>query len=259
MLAMRQGIWCPVVFPIAVSCVLVLCSMQIGLAAEKRVALIVGNSRYLHMNARSSARQDAADVAGAFEKLSFRVIASYDVDRASLEARVRDFGAALEGADVGVFFYAGHGAQIAGRNFLVPVDAPFLTMQTLDDQMVPLDLVYETLKGKAKIKILLIDADRNSPPPIGGSKRGGPTTSHTDDIGVGTLVSFCTQPGNVALDGTGANSPYVAALLRRIGVEGKDLATALDEVRGDVMAATHYKQIPWYTSSLQEKFYFFQK
>jgi len=69
MLAMRQGIWCPVVFPIAVSCVLVLCSMQIGLAAEKRVALIVGNSRYLHMNARSSARQDAADVAGAFEKL----------------------------------------------------------------------------------------------------------------------------------------------------------------------------------------------
>src|SRR5262249_28186269 len=140
MLLMREAIWRSAVISIAVSCVLVLFSMQIGFAAEKRVALIVGNSGYLHMSTRLSAKQDAADVAGALEKLNFRVIASYDVDRAGFEARVRDFGAALESADVGVFFYAGHGAQIDGRNFLVPVDGQFSTVQTLDGQMVPLDL-----------------------------------------------------------------------------------------------------------------------
>ena len=224
-------------------------------ATDRRVALVIGNSAYVHMSARPGSKRDAANIAGALEKLGFQVIAGYDVDKASLEVRARDFAAALAGADVGVFFYAGRGLQIAGRNFLIPVDAQSLTAQTLDAQTVPLDLVYGSLEGRAKTKILLIDADRDNPLSTSGPKG---FASGTEKIGVGAVISFCTQPGSVALDGSGGNSPYVAALLRRIAVAGKDLAAALDEVRDDVRSATNNKQIPWYHSSLPEKFYFVQ-
>jgi uncharacterized caspase-like protein len=222
-------------------------------AAETRVALTIGNSTYMHMSARSSARPGAAQVAEALEGLGFHVIRAYDVDKAGLEASARDFGNRLAGAEVGVFFYAGRGLQIAGRNYLVPVDAQPLTGQTLDAQTVPLDLVDGVLEGKAKTKIILIDADRDNPLSV-GRKTG--FASAPASMEAGALISFSTQPGNVAVDASDGSSPYIAALLRRIAVADKDLAAALDEVRGDVMAATNYKQVPWYHSSLQEKFYF---
>ena len=228
-------------------------------AAEKRVALIIGNSGYVHMSGRSNSRQDATDMVSALEKLGFQVIAGYDLSKAGFEARIRDFGEALSGADVGVFFYVGRGAQVSGRNFLIPVDAQPLTPQTLDAQTVLLDIVYGSLQARAKTKILLIDADRDNP-----LSSTADTKSKTEIVfaspltGVRTLIGFSTQPGNVAFDGVGGNSPYVAALLRRIGVVGQDLATILDGVRNDVRTVTNNKQIPWYHSSLQEKFYFAQ-
>lgn len=224
-------------------------------AAEKRVALTIGNSTYMHMGARSSARPGAAQVAEVLEKLGFHVIRAYDVDKAGLEARTRDFGNRLAGADVGVFFYAGRGLQIAGRNYLVPVDAQPLTGQTLDAQTVPLDLVSGLLDGKAKTKIILIDADRDDP--VADRRKTG-FASAGANMEAGVLIGFSTQPGNVAVDASGGSSPYVAALLRRIQIAGKDLATALDEVRADVMAATNHRQIPWYHSSLPAKFYIVQ-
>jgi uncharacterized caspase-like protein len=224
-------------------------------AAEKRVALTIGNSTYMHMSARASARPGAAQLAEALERLGFQVIRAYDVDKAGLEAGTRDFASRLAGADAGVFFYAGRGVQIAGRSYLVPVDAQPLTGKTLDSQTVALDLVFALLEGKAKTKIMLIDADRDNPL-ADGRKTGFASAAAKMEAGV--LISFSTQPGNVAVDASGGSSPYIAALLRRIAIPGKDLATALDEVRGDVVAATNYKQIPWYHSSLQEKFYFVQ-
>jgi uncharacterized caspase-like protein len=158
---------------------------------------------------------------------------------------------------VGVFFYVGRGVQIAGRNFLIPVDAQPLTPRTLDAQAILLDTVYNPLEATAKTKILLIDADRDNP-----LARTSYTKSKTETvfasplIGARTLIGFSTQPGNVALDEVGGKSPYVAALLKRIGIVGQDLATILDGVRNDVRTVTNNKQIPWYHSSLQEKFYF---
>src|SRR5262249_9768758 len=218
-------------------------------ADEKRVALIIGNSGYVHMSARSNSTHDATHMARALEKFGFQVIAGYDLDKAGFEARIRDFGEALSGADVGVFFYVGRGAQVAGRNFLIPVDAQPLTPQTLDAQTVLMDIVYGSLEPRAKTKILLIDADRDNPLGSADSKRKTEGVFASPQIGVRTLIGFSTQPGNVVLDGVGDNSPYVAALLRRIEIVGQDLATILDGVRNDVRTVTNNKQIPWYHSS----------
>jgi uncharacterized caspase-like protein len=229
-------------------------------AAQKRVALIIGNSGYVHMSGRSNSKQDAANISGALDGLGFQVITAYDLDKAGFDTRTAEFGRALAGADVGVFFFAGRGVQIAGRNYLVPIDAQSLTVQKLDALTVPLDLVYALLEGRAKTKILLIDADRNNSLTTDSADPKSKETRALaiPKMGVGTLISFSTQPGNVALEGSGGNSPYVAALLRRITIAGQDLAGLLDAVRNDVRTATNNKQIPWYQSSLQEKFYFVQ-
>src|SRR5688572_29271840 len=105
-------------------------------AAEKRVALVIGNSAYRHSPELTNPRNDAADLAATFRRLGFKILEGVDLDKAGMDRAVRDFAAALAGADVGVFFYAGHGLQVAGTNYLVPVDAQLTTAAALDFEMV---------------------------------------------------------------------------------------------------------------------------
>jgi uncharacterized caspase-like protein len=232
------------------------------IADTKRVALVIGNSEYKHTARLENPKNDAADVAEQLRKLGFTVIERRDLDKGAMERAVRDFAESLGGAQAGLFFYAGHGMQIGGQNYLVPIDAKLTTASAIDFEMVRLDLVHRTMEREAGTNILIMDACRDNPLARNLARALGTRSSQIGrglapvESGEGTLISFSTQPGNVALDGTGRNSPYAEALLKHIGKPGDDLPNILIHVRNDVMQATGRRQVPWEHSAMTAKFYF---
>ena len=183
---------------------------------------MIGNSEYKHTGRLENPKNDAADMAAALKKLGFTVIEGRDLDKAAMDRTVRDFAEALSGAQVALFFYAGHGLQVAGQNYLVPIDAKLTTASAIDFEMVRLDLVHRTMERETSTNIIIMDACRDNPLARNLSRALGTRSTQIGrgfapvETGEGTLISFSTQPGNVALDGTGRNSPYAAALLKHI-------------------------------------------
>jgi uncharacterized caspase-like protein len=231
-------------------------------AAQGRVALVIGNSAYRHAAPLANPGNDAADMAAALRRLDFKVIDGIDLDKAAFDRKVAEFASALRGASVGLFFYAGHGLQVGGQNYLVPIDAQADSAAALDFQMVRLDLVQRTMEREAQTNLLFLDACRDNPLARNLARSMG--TRSTDigrglapaESGVGTLISFSTQPGNVALDGAGRNSPYAGALVRQLSASSDDLSAILIAVRNDVMTVTQRRQVPWEHSALTGRFYF---
>jgi uncharacterized caspase-like protein len=231
-------------------------------AAQKRVALVIGNSAYKHTPPLSNPRNDATDIAAALAGFGFEIVQGYDLDKPSFDRTVRAFATALQGADTGVFFYAGHALQVQGQNYLVPIDAELTAAAALDFEMVRLDLVQRTMENTARTNILFLDACRDNPLARNLARSMGTRSTSIGhglasmEAGVGTLISFSTQPGNVALDGGERNSPFASALVRAMRESSDDLSTLLISVRNDVIKATANKQIPWEHSSLTGRFYF---
>ena len=229
---------------------------------QRRVALVIGNSAYRYTPKLANPRNDAADIAAALRKLGFQVIEGFDLDKVAFERKIRDFAASLQGADVAVFFYAGHGLQVSGHNHLVPIDAQLTTISALDFETVRLDLVHRTMEREAKTNILFFDACRDNPLSRNLARAMGTRSAEVGlgltavETGVGTLISFSTQPGKVALDGKGHNSPFSGALVRHLGTSSDDLSAILIAVRNDVMKETDGKQVPWEHSALTGRFYF---
>lgn len=230
--------------------------------AAKRVALVVGNSAYKHTTPLLNPRNDAVDVAATLRWLGFETVEGLDLSRVEFEGKIREFSALLADADVGVFFYAGHGLQVSGQNYLVPVDAKAETADAADWEMLRLDLVQRTMERAAVTNILFIDACRDNPLARNlASKMGTRSTEVSRGLaavegGVGTLVSFSTHPGAVAYDGSGRNSPYTTALVRHLAASEEDLGAVLIAVRNDVMQETQRKQVPWEHSALTGRFFF---
>ena len=245
----------------AVACI-VLMVLSVAAHAERRVALVIGNSTYKHAGELANPRNDANDMASALQAVDFDVIKGLDLDKRSLEQEVRKFSVALSGADVGVFFYAGHGLQVNGNNYLVPVDAELSTADALEFEMIRLDVVQRIMEGNAKTNILFLDACRNNPLARNLARALGTRSAAIGrglapaESGVGTLISFSTQPGNVASDGAGRNSPFTGPLVKRIVRRGVDILTVLTDVRNDVLAVTNEKQVPWENHALRARFYF---
>jgi hypothetical protein len=232
-------------------------SIPMAIASENRVALVIGNSAYRHAPVLSNPKNDAADMAAAAERLGFKVIRGIDLDKSGMDRTIRRFAEALKGASVGMLFYAGHGLQVGGRNYLVPTDAELKTAEALDFEMVGLDVVQRIMEAATETNILFVDACRDNPLSRNLARAMGTRSAAighgltAQEAGAGTLISFSTQPGNVALDGTGTrNSPYAAALVKHIATQGKDLPAVLVQVRRDVMAVTEKRQIPWEHSAL---------
>jgi uncharacterized caspase-like protein len=229
---------------------------------HKRVALVIGNSAYQHTRKLENPKNDAADMSTALRRLGFHVIEGLDLDKAGFDKKIRDFAAALKGAEVGVFFYAGHGLQVSGHNYLVPIDSQLTTASALDFEMVRLDLVHRTMEREAQTSILFFDACRDNPLSRNLARAMGTRSVEIGrglaavEGGVGTLISYSTQPGNVALDGAGRNSPYSGALVRQLGASNDDLSAVLIAVRNDVMKETDSRQVPWEHSALTRRFYF---
>ena len=230
--------------------------------AQKRVALVIGNSAYQHSPKLDNPKNDATDMAAALKKLGFVVVEGFDLDKTGFDRKVRDFATALRGAAVGVLFYAGHGLQVGGTNYLMPIDAKGESAGALDFEMVRLDLLHRTMEREAQTNIIFLDACRDNPLARDLARSLG--TRSTDvgrglaavESGIGTLISFSTQPGNVALDGAGRNSPYAGALVRQLATANDDLSAMLIAVRNDVMKDTQRRQVPWEHSALTGRFYF---
>jgi Caspase domain len=231
-------------------------------AAEKRVALVMGNSAYQHTQALRNPRNDAADISKELKRLGFRVISGVDLDKSGMDQKIRDFAEAIAGAEAGVFFYAGHGLQVSGQNYLVPIDAKLTTAQALDFEMVRLDLIQRVMERETKTNVIFLDACRNNPLSRNLARAMGTRSMEVGtglapvESGLGTLISFSTQPGNVALDGQGRNSPFAEALVKYLASPTEDLSSMLVSVRNDVMKTTENKQVPWEHSALRAKFYF---
>jgi Caspase domain len=230
--------------------------------ADKRVALVIGNSAYQHTAKLDNPKNDAADMVAALKRHGFEVIEGIDLDKRGFDQKVLDFAAALKGADVGVFFYAGHGMQVAGLNYLVPTDAKAEAAETLDFEMVRVDVVQRIMERLTNTNILFLDACRDNPLARNLARSMGTRSSEVGrglaivEAGIGTLISFSTQPGNVALDGTGRNSPFAGALVKFMSSSNDDLSAMLIAVRNDVMKETQRKQVPWEHSALTGQFYF---
>jgi uncharacterized caspase-like protein len=161
-------------------------------------------------------------------------------------------------------FYAGHGLQVAGRNYLVPVDAQLQSERDLDFEAVGLDFILKQmeLEREAKTNIVFLDACRDNPLARNLARSMGTRSASIGrglaqvQTGVGTFIAYSTQPGNVALDGTGRNSPFTTALVKGVREPGRNLTGVMIEVRKEVLAATGGKQVPWDHSALTGDFYF---
>lgn len=227
--------------------------------AHRRVSLVIGNSAYEVAGLLRNPRNDAADMAEKLESLGFEVYKGFDLTKGDMDRLIREFSDSLDKAALGLLFYAGHGIQVGGVNSLVPVDAKAKSSAALDFEMIRVALIQSTMERGARANIIILDACRNTPlaRTLAGSAGARSLNIGTGlaevKAGRGTLVSFSTQPGNVALDGDGRNSPYATALLRHIGRKDEDIVNSLIKVRKDVLQATDGRQLPWDQHSLLEQ------
>ena len=223
-------------------------------AAERRVAMVVGNGAYEALPGLVNPRTDATDVAATLRSLGFQVTEVLDVGQEQLAVALDAFEAAIVDADVALFYYAGHGLQVAQRNYLVPVDAVLQSEEDVYARTLALDSILARLAKAPGIKLVFLDACQNNPLAEDGKARpdGLAKVGNTADF----LITFATQPGMVAYDGVGRNSPFADALLARLPTKGVEVLPMLAAVNADVNAATGGQQTPYVQFSVKPEFFF---
>ncbi len=234
----------------------------------RRMALVIGNGAYTSVKALPNPPNDARAVARSLRDIGFTVSEGTDLDRATMQTMTRNFLREAARAQIALVYYAGHGVQIGGRNYLIPVDVRMQPGHDITEGMVDMDTILAGLDDQVRTNILIFDACRNNPLEqqtavsesgrglSGGSGLAAPTTLGAGQtLGAGTLIAFATAPGKVALDGEGANSPFSAALSRHIGTPGLEVQQMLTRVRAEVVSATKNMQVPWSNSSLLGEVY----
>ncbi len=231
-------------------------------AAPKRVALVIGNSAYEHSTPLINPRNDAIAISKVLKELGFHVITALDAKYRELPKALGEFEQKLRAAEVGLLYYSGHGLQIEGRNFLVPVDADINTEIDVQFQAVRLDRILNVMQSGPKVTLVFLDACRNNPLARRLARR---LKTRSSIIGrglarirakSGMLVAYATAPGDVAQDGTGKYSPFTTGMLAHIKTKGLDISPMLRRVRRDVMSQTSEEQVPWTNSSLTFDFVF---
>lgn len=223
--------------------------------AESRFALVIGNGAYKTVPALANPPHDAEDVAATLKSLGFKVTLKVNLGLAAMQRAVDEFALESANADVSLFYYAGHGLQFGGRNYLVPVGAELREVDDLATRMVALDAVLAELgKGKG-VHLVFLDACRNNPFAGAGIAVPAPGLARVGKL-PGFFITFATQPDNVAFDGEGRNSPFATAFLAHLATPGADVSSMMIAVRNDVFAATGGQQIPADESLLTRQFYF---
>src|SRR6201991_3506674 len=221
--------------------------------ADKRVAFVVGNGAYKNVAQLPNPPIDAKAMAQVLRNVGFDVVEGTNLTRDTMTERLLEFGKKAQGADVAVFFYAGHGIAISGTNYLLPVDADIKSeMDVKLGAAINIDLTLDQTMSDAKVKLVFLDACRDNPF-AAKIKSNSATRSVSVQTGLaemksgeGTLIAFATGPGQTALDGQeGTNSPFTRALIDNITKPGVEIQQAMTSVRAQVNEETHKGQLPW--------------
>jgi hypothetical protein len=225
--------------------------------AERRVALVIGNSTYQNAAPLINTTNDANAIAALFRLVGFEVVTSRnELGVLEFKRAVREFLITAETADIAVVYYAGHGIEVNGANFLIPVDAKLARDYDVEDEAVALDRIIWALQPVRRLRLIMLDACRDNPfaarlqrsVSTRAAPKGG--LGKLDDVSADTLVAYAAKQGSVSYDGAGANSPFAAALLKHIGEPGLDIRIALGRVRDEVMRTTGGRQEPFIYGSL---------
>src|SRR5258706_13586654 len=221
--------------------------------ADKRVAFVVGNGAYKNVAALPNPAVAAKSMAKLLRNVGFEVVEGSNLPRDKMTEKLLDFGKKAEGADVALFFYAGHGIAVNGTNYLLPVDADLKSeMDVKLGAAINVDLTLEQTMGDAKVKLVFLDACRDNP--FAAKIRSSSTTRSVSvatglaemKSGEGTLIAFATGPGQTALDGeVGTNSAFTRALLANLTQPGLEIQQAMTKVRAQVNEETSKGQLPW--------------
>ena len=223
---------------------------------ERRVALVIGNADYDQGRLRNPVN-DARAITQALRRAGFEVIARENADRVAMYEAIIEFGDRLkETKGVGLFYFSGHGLQVQGKNFMVPLRARVQSERLVETEAVDVNRVLgEMDAAQARVNIVVLDACRDNP--FTRSFRSGTQGLAQIDAPQGTLIAYATAPGKVAEDGAGQSSPYTAALVRHIAASGLPIESVFKRVRVDVLSQTRNRQEPWESSSLTGDFFFF--
>jgi len=226
---------------------------------ERRVALVIGNGAYERPeDGLLNPPNDARAMADKLRQLGIEVIEAVDQDYRGMRNVLRQFDRALQDADAGLFFYAGHGMEYQGRNFLFPTDAVLETEGDIGLGLIDVEQVMQVMETAVDTRLLFLDACRNNPlarrfrSALGRSRSAAVGSGLAQmDATVGTFIAYATAPGHVASDGDGSNSPFTTALLEHLDEPGLPVGQLMQKVRDSVLTATDDQQVPWDSSSLR--------
>jgi hypothetical protein len=222
---------------------------------EHRIALVIGNGAYTSAPPLKNPPSDARDMAATLKALSFEVTSGVNLNQREMKRLIREFGQSLKAGGSGLFYYAGHGVQSKGRNYLIPIDADIQSEAEVEDSGVDVSLALNFMDDAQNgLNIVILDACRNNP--FAHSFRSASDGLAQVDAPTGTLIAYATAPGRVASDGTGQNGLYTSELLKQMRVPALSATEMFMRVRANVMKQTANKQVPWEASSLVGSFYF---
>lgn len=222
--------------------------------SEGRVALVIGNSAYTDAPLKNPVN-DSRDVSEALSRCGFKVTKLENANRTEMFSALRNFGQEIQRGGVGLFYFAGHGMQVRGKNYLIPVGADIAQEDEVPAQALEVDLVLAKMESaKNRLNVLILDACRNNP--FGRSFRSASSGLAQMDAPEGTYIAFATAPGRVAADGSGSNGLFTQHLLANLETPGLKIEEVFKRVRGAVIQDSGKRQMPWDSSSLTGDFYF---
>jgi hypothetical protein len=241
------------------SLILIIIALTIPLAHAQqyppghRIALIIGNAAYPGTGALKNPANDANDIAAKLRKFNFDVTLKTNVGQRDMLRALTEFGDKVQQGSEVLFFYAGHGMQVRGKNYLIPIDAEIRTENSVSSEAVDVDQLLDKLAA-ARLSMVILDACRNNP--FERRFRGGGQGLAQINAPTGTLIAYATAPGKVAADGEGRNGLYTAELLTALDTPGIKVEDVFKRVRANVVKKSGEVQTPWESSSLTGDFYF---
>jgi len=233
---------------------------NLSFSSQERLALLIGNSNYVHGGSLDNPANDVRAIKRALEGLGFTVMKYENCTQKAMKRAMDKFGGKLKGKDVGLFFYAGHGVQVKGYNYLIPTDAKLDNENDAEYDCVKAGRILAKMESAGtRTNIVILDACRDNPFERSWRRRTEGTGLAFMDAPSGSLIAYSTAPGKTALDGRGKNSPYTSALLKHIDSPNITVLQMFQRVRSTVMDGSEYKQTPWESTSLRGDFYFSTK
>ncbi len=221
--------------------------------SDKRIALVIGNAAYPGMGALKNPVNDAKDIAAKLRRMGFEVIVRTDSRQKEMLRSLTEFGDRIRPGSEVLFFYAGHGMQVRGKNYLIPIDAEIRTESAVSSEAIDVDQLLDKL-APARLSMVILDACRNNP--FERRFRGGGQGLASINAPTGTLIAYSTAPGKVAADGEGRNGLYTQELLAAMSIPGIKVEDVFKRVRANVVRISGETQVPWESSSMTGDFYF---